>query len=106
MAVIWLFRMPPRQPYLGSATTFQPGQSVVLYNVLVREDRLITISKSTMFWCNEVEVPGPVDDAAPQMPTDEASSSSCCLSQAVTLPQGMRVDVKGRVAEVCTCTLI
>ncbi len=82
----------------------QPGQSVVLFNILVREDRLVTISKTAMFWCKEVTVPDSVTAAAPQIPTDATSSDSSSLSQAVSSPKGIRVDVKGRVVKVCTCT--
>ncbi len=38
--------------------------------------------------------------AAPQIPTDTTSSTSSCLSKAVDLPEGMRVDVKGRIVKV------
>lgn len=47
----------------------QPGQSVALYNLLVREDSLVTIRK-TIICCKEVAVPDTVASAAPAIHTE------------------------------------
>ncbi len=75
------------------------GQSAVLYNILVREDRLVTISKSAMFLGKDVPVPESVLQSAPQLPTDSLCNS-CSLRKALGSPKGVRVDVKGKVVKV------
>ena len=49
---------------------FQPkaGESVVFYNIFVREDGLVTISKSAMFW-GDVLVPEYVVQSTPELRT-------------------------------------
>ena len=82
------------------------GQSILVYNIRVREDRLITVPKSTMFWGQSVHMPTEVEDAAPVLPSVEDTSTASSLAKALEVSKAVRVDVKGRVVKVKYIALI
>ncbi len=76
------------------------GQSILVYNIRIREDRLITVPTSTMLWGQSVHASTEVEDAAPVLPSVEDTSTASSLAKALQVAKGVRVDVKGRVVKV------